>query len=185
MVPAAVLDANVLFPMILRDTLLRVAAAGCYRAHWSERILDEMARNLVAQHRVTTVQADRLATEMRRAFPDAAVEGWEGLEAEMLNDAKDRHVAAAARQIEAGVIVTANLKDFGRLPADVRAISPDAFLTECLAAEPAKVLAALRKQAAGYRDPPADLDTLLAWLEGDLPGFVPAVRRAIISAEKA
>jgi hypothetical protein len=144
-----------------------------------------MARNLVAQHRVTTAQADRLATEMRRAFPDAAIEGWEGLEEEMLNDPKDRHVAAAAKYIEAGVIVTANLKDFGRLPADVRAISPDAFLTECLAAEPAKVLAALRKQAAGYRHPPADLDTLLAWLEGDLPGFVPAVRRAIISAEKA
>jgi predicted nucleic acid-binding protein len=185
MVPAAVLDANVLFPMILRDTLLRVAAAGCYRAHWSERILDEMARNLVAQHRVTTVQADRLAIEMRRAFPDATVEGWEALEAEILNDPKDRHVAAAAKHIEADVIVTANLKDFALLPAGIRAISPDAFLTECLAAEPAKVLEALRKQAAGYRQPPADLDTLLSWLEGDLSVFVPALRKAIISAEKA
>lgn len=185
MVPVAVLDANVLFPMILRDTLLRLAAAGCYRAHWSARILDEMARNLIAQHRVTTIQADRLTTEMRRAFPDADVEGWEALEAEMLNDPKDRHVAAAAKHIEAGVIVTANLKDFAPLPAGVRAISPDAFLTECLAVEPAKVLAALRKQAAGYRHPPADLDTLLAWLEGDLPDFVPAVRRAITSTEKA
>jgi predicted nucleic acid-binding protein len=185
MVPAAVLDANVLFPMILRDTLLRVAAAGCYRAHWSERILDEMARNLVAQHRVTTVQADRLATEMRRAFPDATVEGWEALEAEMPNDPKDRHVAAAAKHIKAAVIVTANLKDFALLPAGLRAISPDAFLRECLAAEPATVLAALRKQAAGYRHPPADLDTLLAWLEGDLPDFVQVVRRAIISAGKA
>lgn len=184
MVPVAVLDANVLFPMILRDTLLRLAAAGCYRAHWSARILDEMGRNLIAQHRVTTIQADRLATEMRRAFPDADVEGWEALEAEMLNDPKDRHVAAAAKHIEADVIITANLKDFAPLPAGVRAISPDAFLTECLAAEPAKVLAALRKQAAGYRHPLADLDTLLAWLEGDLPDFVPAVLRAIVSAEK-
>lgn len=185
MVPAAVLDANVLFPMILRDTLLRVAAAGCYRAHWSERILDEMARNLVAQHRVTTVQADRLATEMGRAFPESAVEGWEALETEMLNDPKDRHVSAAAKQIEADVIVTANLKDFALLPAGLRAISPDAFLTERLAAEPAMVLAALRKQAAGYRHPPADLDTLLAWLEGDLPDFVLAVRMVTTSAEKA
>lgn len=185
MVPAAVLDANVLFPMILRDTLLRVAAAGCYHAHWSERILDEMARNLVAQHRVTTVQADRLATEMQRAFPEAAVEGWEALESEMVNDPKDRHVAAAAKHIEADVIVTANLKDFALLPTGLRAISSDAFLTQCLAAEPAMVLAAIRKQAAGYRHPPADLDTLLAWLEGDLPEFVPALRKAMISAEKA
>lgn len=183
MVPVAVLDANVLFPMILRDTLLRVAAAGCYRAHWSERILDEMARNLVAQHRVTTVQADRLAAEMRRAFPDAAVEGWEALEAEMFNDPKDRHVAAAAKQIEADVIVTANLKDFAPLPAGVRAISPNAFLTECLEAHPAKVLEALHKQAAGYRHPPADLDALLGWLERDLPDFALAIRQAIAEEE--
>jgi len=185
MIPVAVLDANVLFPMILRDTLLRLTAAGCFRAHWSARILDEMARNLIAQHRVTTAQADRLSAEMRRAFPEAEVEGWEALEAAMLNDPKDRHVAAAAKHIEADVIVTANLKDFAAPPAGVRAISPDAFLLECLAAEPARVLAALHKQASGYRHPPADLDTLLAWLERDLPDFVPAVRRAIAAAERA
>jgi hypothetical protein len=32
MILIAVLDANILFPMILRDTLLRVAAAGGFRA---------------------------------------------------------------------------------------------------------------------------------------------------------
>ncbi len=38
----AVLDADVLYPMVLRDTLLRAAAAGCFRMHWSARILDEV-----------------------------------------------------------------------------------------------------------------------------------------------
>ena len=43
-----VLDANVLFPFTLRDTLLRAAAAELYQVRWTGRILDEMARNLVA-----------------------------------------------------------------------------------------------------------------------------------------
>ncbi|HKT15078.1 MAG TPA: PIN domain-containing protein, partial [Allosphingosinicella sp.] len=74
MVSIAVLDANVLFPMILRDTLLRVAAAGCFRAHWSDRILDEMVRNLTQQHRITPEQAERLVAQMAKAFPEAEVD---------------------------------------------------------------------------------------------------------------
>lgn len=51
MVPApfiVVLDANVLFPFTLRDTLLRAAAAGFYQVRWTAQILDEMQRNLVS-----------------------------------------------------------------------------------------------------------------------------------------
>jgi predicted nucleic acid-binding protein len=182
MVPVVVLDANVLFPMILRDTLLRVAAAGCYRVHWSERILDEMSRNLIAQHRVTSQQAERLAHQMSRAFPEAAVEGWESLEANMPNDPKDRHVAAVGVHIKADFIVTENLKDFRILPARFRAISSDAFLVDRLAATPEDVIAALRKQAAGYRNPPASIEELLGWLQGTLPCFVKAVRD-VVAAE--
>jgi hypothetical protein len=35
-----VLDSCVLYPMYLRDTLLRAAEAGLYRVHWSQEILD-------------------------------------------------------------------------------------------------------------------------------------------------
>jgi len=35
----AVLDANVLYPFTLRDTLLRAAAAGLFQAQWSDKIL--------------------------------------------------------------------------------------------------------------------------------------------------
>jgi hypothetical protein len=38
---AAVLDACVLVPVVLADTLLRVAEKGLYRPVWSERILAE------------------------------------------------------------------------------------------------------------------------------------------------
>ena len=47
MVPApfrVVLDANVLFPFTVRDTLLRAAALGMYQVHWSEESLGEATR---------------------------------------------------------------------------------------------------------------------------------------------
>jgi hypothetical protein len=44
----AAFDANVLFPFTLRDTLLRAAEAGVYQLYWSEAILEEVRRNLVA-----------------------------------------------------------------------------------------------------------------------------------------
>ena len=37
-----VLDANVLFPFSLRDTLLRAAAEGFFQLYWSDEILDEL-----------------------------------------------------------------------------------------------------------------------------------------------
>lgn len=61
MVPAlfiVVVDANVLFPLTLRDTMLRAAAAGFYQLRWSAEILDEMERNLVS---TGTIQADKAA----------------------------------------------------------------------------------------------------------------------------
>jgi len=63
MIPApfvVVLDANVLFPFTLRDTLLRAAAEGFYQVRWSAQILDEMTRNLVASGTIPEEKAHRL-----------------------------------------------------------------------------------------------------------------------------
>ncbi|HKT16139.1 MAG TPA: hypothetical protein VJR87_12125, partial [Allosphingosinicella sp.] len=107
----------------------------------------------------------------------------EELEGAMPNDPKDRHVAAAAATIGATFIVTANLKDFMRLPMGMQAVTPDAFLLERFEAMPEEILAALRKQASGYRNPPTTIDELLAWLERDLPTFVDAVRTMIAKGD--
>lgn len=46
MTPVAVYDANVLYPSALRDFLIRVAVEDLVRARWSDRILDEVFRNI-------------------------------------------------------------------------------------------------------------------------------------------
>lgn len=85
-----VLDACVLFPLTLPDTLLRAAEAGFYQLHWSEQIIEEMRRNLVARGIVTEEQATRLTTKMKEIFPEAMVADYESLIAGMKNDEKDR-----------------------------------------------------------------------------------------------
>jgi predicted nucleic acid-binding protein len=91
-----VLDANVLYPFTLRDTLLRAAADGYFQVCWSREILDEARRNLVASAGISQLQADRLLDAMTSAFPEALVSGYEHLIASMPNEPKDRHVTAVA-----------------------------------------------------------------------------------------
>jgi len=168
----AVLDADVLFPMVLRDTLLRAAAAGCFRLHWSARILDEVVHNLTDDLGMDAAKAAALRTLMEEAFPDANVEDWEKLEPKMGNHPKDRHVAAAAASIGAGIIVTSNIRDFTDLPAGIIAMTPDQFLSELLTVRPDELMAALEIQAAGYRRPPLSVAGLVEQLACVAPNFV-------------
>lgn len=108
---------------------------------------------------------------MESAFADALVEGWEGIEDDMPNHRKDRHVAAAAVTIGAPIIVTANVKDFRTLPSGVTAMTPDAFLTRLLDAHGEAFIDVLRTQAAGYRQEPKTLATLIDHLAGIAPTF--------------
>ena len=174
-----VLDANVLFPMTVRDTLLRAAEAGMYQVYWSERILDEATRNLVASGRMSEQQAERLRKVLCRAFPEASVVGYEPLIDAMLNDDKDRHVAAVAVRAGAAVIVTSNLKDFVPLPDGVEATSPDAFLLDLLEFAPDAMVSLLRRQVDALKNPPVTLDQLLTGLGKTVPEFEKSVRQRL------
>ncbi|HEY6560445.1 MAG TPA: PIN domain-containing protein [Polyangiaceae bacterium] len=124
-----VLDANVLYPFTLRDTLLRAASEGFFQIYWSAEILDEAIRNLIASTTITAAQGARLRQTMEKAFPEAEVSGYEPFIVGMQNDPKDRHVVAAAVKAGAQVIVTMNLRDFAPLPDGLEAQSPDEFLS--------------------------------------------------------
>ena len=178
MLPApfkVVLDANVLYPFTLRDTLLRAAAAGFFQAYWSELLLDEAARNLVANSIVTAEQAARLRTQMNKAFPEALVTDHESLIAGMKNDEKDRHVAAAAVKAGAQVIVTMNLRDFRELPDGIEAQHPDEFLSNLFDLYPDLLTAIVQSQAADLKKPPRTFEEIVAALAKLVPDFAASV----------
>jgi predicted nucleic acid-binding protein len=177
---SAVLDANVLYPFSLRDTLLRLAELELYTPLWSARILDEMTRNLV-EHRITEEQAARIEEAMRAAFEEAEVDAAEveRLESAMTNDPKDRHVLAAAVAADAEVIVTFDIGDFppeACEPLGVEAIHPDDFLLDLHDLDPDAIRGALGQQAADL-NPPWQLDELLrALTRAGVARFVDAIR---------
>jgi predicted nucleic acid-binding protein len=79
-------------PVSLCDTLLRAASAGFFQIYWSEQILEETRRNLVAKLGLTDEQAANRCNAMRKHFREAMVTGYEPYVAAMENDPKDRHV---------------------------------------------------------------------------------------------
>lgn len=173
-----VLDANVLYRATLRDTLLRAAEQGLYRPVWSDQILDEMWRNLVEDRRVDESRS-RLVTEMRRAFPRAEVGVPSDLIDQMTNAPEDRHVVAAAVVAGAEVIVTANLRDFGRdalAPFGVVALLPDTFLLHLFDADAAVMAEIVQAQAEELVKEPMTTEEVLLRLARDAPGFVARVR---------
>jgi predicted nucleic acid-binding protein len=176
---AAVLDASVLYPLPLRDTLLRMAEAEPYDLRWSDQILDEVT--LVADRRATDTQARRLIEVMTDAFDGAAVPhaAIEKLEASMTNHPKDRHVLAAAVAGDAQAVVSLNLRHFPPEACEafaVEALHPDEFLLDLYSLAPRTVHAALTHQAATLRRPPMTLSDLLDRLAPTAPSFAEAVR---------
>lgn len=181
----ALLDACVLVPIALADTLLRVAERELYRPLWSERILTEAAHAVLRVHSELTpdVVAKRFAA-MQATFEGASIEGWEGIEASLsLPDPDDRHVVAAALRGHADVIVTANLVDFpdrALRPLGLVAVDPDDFLLDQLDLAPRVVLDVIREQAAHTRNPPLTATDLLTRLaRAGAPTFADEAGRMI------
>ncbi len=106
MAPVYVLDSCVLYPVVIRDLLLTLATLDAFEPRWTEAILDEMTRNVLADH--PTIDPAHFEAgsvgAMRRAFPSAMVEGYEHLIERMDNHPKVRHVAAVAVHIDAAAV---------------------------------------------------------------------------------
>jgi predicted nucleic acid-binding protein len=170
----AVLDANVLYPLPLRDTLLSAAFEGCFQPVWSPEILDEMIRNLLADGRIDPPGAARLRRNLDHHFEEAQVQGYRPLIPLMRNHPKDRHVAACALAGDASVIVTSNVKDFSQLPEGIVAMTPDEFLLRLMARTPDLLRAALDAQAGRLIRKPMDVADILNLLRLVAPMFVAA-----------
>lgn len=147
-----------LFPVSLRDTLLRVAERDVYRPLWSEPILFDLRLNVVERYpEISRERFDSMLDDMREAFDDATVTGFEPLIDSMTNDVSDRHVLAAAVAGRADVIVTHNVRDFPPSACDPFGIdvqTPDEFLIHAFHLDPDLMVEVLRRQAADKKAPP-------------------------------
>lgn len=154
----AVLDTCVLWPSLQRDFLLSLAVESVYRPTWSSATLDELEFHEAAKLQRRGVapaearaRASSLIGQMRVAFPEAEVTGWESSAGSFgLPDPDDEHVVAAAQLAGSSVIVTENGRDFPALllPAGMRASTAREFALEAVALHPIGARVALREIAA-------------------------------------
>jgi hypothetical protein len=156
---AAFYDANVLYPVELRNFLMHLAMTGLFRAKWSAEVHEEWIRNLLSNRPdLTRAQLERTRDLMDKHAIDALVTGYEDLIPGLqLPDPDDRHVLAAAIRGRADVIVTMNLKDFPEAVLDsfgIEAQHPDEFILHLLGLSPDAVLSAARAHRESLRNPP-------------------------------
>ncbi len=167
------LDACVLLPMPLADTLLRMAESPrLYLPKWSKDILAEVSRNLTGKWNKTTAQARRRENALRLHFPEALIEGYEALVDAKPIHPKDRHVLAAAVSSGTKLIVTYNAKDFPDASLQTFGIErqgPSTFLINLYDLDPGIVVRKLSEQAQNLSLP---LEALLSKLQGNVPNFV-------------
>jgi len=132
------IDTCVLYPPILRDFLLALAARGLFDPLWSDGVAAEWL-HLAA--RDGTVDVPSLLARMAARWPEGKVAQGEPALLD-LPDRGDRHVLAAAIAGRADLILTDNLRDFPQralAPHAVQARAPDDFVMDLWLADRAVV----------------------------------------------
>ena len=166
------LDACVLANFGVCDLLLRLAERPRqFLPVWSDAVLDEV-------HRVHTEKlgwprdlADSFRAEILRHFPEARSVNYTHLMPAIANEAKDRHVLAAAVHARASLILTFNLKDFPEealAPWNVLALHPQDYLLTLYDMDRAQVVSRIAAIAAKRNENQEDV---LMRLGVALPAF--------------
>lgn len=179
-------DANVLIPINLCDLILNLAEEELFTPLWSEKILEEVERNLVLRLGLTNRAASKRVNTMQRAFPNSLVTRHSHLIPLMTCDKKDRHVLAGTIHGQASLLVTANIRDFPATSVEahnVEVVHPDVFLQDQLDLYPFETLHVLRLIAQRNRMPPNTLTDLLVALRRVVPDFAQFVSYATNAPE--
>ena len=174
---SVVLDACVLAPMPLCDTLLRCAERpALFHMLWSNETVEEI-RRAIMKFGFSSAQAEHRLNQMQLAFSEACVRvlpSWMEAVPE-IPDSGDRHVVAAAMQANAHAIVTFNLRHFPQRvlqPLGISVFSPDEFLAHLFHLDPLRMLEIIDAQAYQIRQTKS---TVLDRLKIGLPEFVALV----------
>lgn len=168
-----VLDACVLFPMLVRDVLLTFAHHEFFVPRWSEEIHCEWQRNLAVRltlhggEALAATQVERIRNAMERAFPDAKVQCVQ-LETTAVQevDTKDRHVVMTAISSRADAVVTFNLRDFAvevvRERLGIEVLHPDEFICDLIDLNEKRAIAVFRELRQRRKNPPIAVEQLIA-----------------------
>lgn len=159
-------DANVLYPNILRDVLIRLASTGIFRARWTDEILDELFHNL--QKNRPDLDSQKLLRTRQlicRAVDDCLVTGYENLISTIsLPDPNDRHVLAAAIKCGAQIIVSENYRDFPSEILETYGIdlqNSDDFLCDYIRLFETQAHQAVNEAKAAFKNPPRTIESVL------------------------
>lgn len=162
------IDACVLYPTVMREIVLGVAAKGMFTPLWSPRILEEWARAAARLGDGQDLVARGEIAMMRAAWPKAEILPHAGDEARLwLPDRSDIHVLAAAIAGSADTIMTLNAKDFPRnilAEEGLERCDPDGFLRALYDTAPARiaeVAEAVRQKAEHLSGEAKDMRKLL------------------------
>lgn len=151
------LDACVLVPMPLCETLLRLAEEpALYRPLWSDPILQEVGI-VLGRMKYKPEQVERRLNAMRNTFPEASVIIPDDLAHALtcVPDPSDRHVLAAAIRGKADAILTLNKRHFPQeclAQYDIDRMSPDEFFVNQYHLNRGAVLDKLDAQAAAITE---------------------------------
>lgn len=155
----ALLDTNVIYPVIIRDLLFWFAYKDLYTPKWSEHIFDEWKRVIIGKG-IPEEIANKRIEKADLAFPDAMVKHYRGLIKQLsLPDEDDRHVLAAAIKTNANIIVTNNLKDFPEEYLKSFGLSvktADDFLTDIIDLNHVQAIDAFKEMVLNKKNPKMD-----------------------------
>ncbi len=154
-----VLDASVLYSVIITDALMSIAVKGLYAAKWTKKIEKEWISSLEKNRPDLKGRLGTRRDCMREVIPDWDIPetSWSSLVNSLnLPDPDDRHVLAAAICGHADCIVTKNLEDF---PLNITSlygieiIDPDQFIINQWSLECIPVMSAFKEMRARRKRP--------------------------------
>jgi hypothetical protein len=149
-------DSNELFPFTVMDLILTLAEDQLIEFVWTEELLDEWERVIIAGGKRTKESARSVSATIRKAFKDSRIdpEKYRNEVWPELPDLDDR-VHGAAASAGADVLLTRNLDDFSpHLLPKLIVTTSDEYLTGLFRHRPRDFVASYRKLAASKRRPP-------------------------------
>ena len=174
--PVAVLDADVLVPILSCDLLLSSFDHGLYQPVVTRRILDEVTRSLAVDF--PALDRPAIARRVRQvavalAFNTekevAASEAVAGV------NAKDRHVASAALAARADFVVTNDRRlrrQVDGIGEPLRALSADEFMVRLYRDQPDRLVGVLDAMVAKRTRRPISPSELVNALKSSFPQLV-------------